>query len=754
VRRCLHVCAAFVGALVAACSAGSYTVELRIPTPEVRARVVSVDLWAVESCGDPAVRALTAPVDPLRAVTFRSGERGALGDVRPGRIGLYARAHDAGCDVIAAGCASHRIEAGGSGVLVVVADEIASPPHACRASETCADGTCASADAGGRDGGPDDAAADAPIFADGGCPAGLTVCDELCIDVDTDPRNCGRCASPCTAPVDPGARAVCVDALCRAECLPGLFFSAGVCAPVPAPRPISPLSTATATTRRPVLSWSLATGTDGAHVAICADRACSSVLAELDATGTSAASPIELPPGVVYWRLAGRAGASTGTATSPTWELFVPRLSATRDASWGSVPDLDGDGLAEVIVGAPCEPGTESCDDYGCSTDCGEGRVHVFAGAASGPAATAAVTLARMADNGRFGILLRSIGDVNGDGFPELAVSAPMHDRGRVFVFAGGPTIDPARRTVLSPPAAFREDSFGRAVAGGGDLDGDGYADVVVAAEQNGDDRVYVFFGSATGLPATPSVDHAAPGSNLDFGQGLAMLDADADGAADLLVGSPNANGDLGTLHFYRGGARSLPSTPTMTILAPAGRGDMRLGASVAVAGDVNGDGFPDAIVGGPMSNGNIGRALVYPGGAGGLGSPTELSPMSISGDERFGEIVSGLGDVNGDGYSDVGVAAPTAEGSMGRVYTFTGSAAGVSTTGVLVPRPSSGVSGRMGPTLGGGGDAHGDGRTDVAVGFEQSIVLYAGDASGLSVARSTTLAGADFSSFGTAVVR
>jgi hypothetical protein len=104
------------------------------------------------------------------------------------------------------------------------------------------------------------------------------------------------------------------------------------------------------TSRRPTLRWSLASGTAGAHVQICRDRGCAREIVAFDAPGASGAPSDDLPAGVLFWSTYGRMGAATGAEPSPTWELAVGARSAPLDTAWGAVPDVNGDGLADVIV--------------------------------------------------------------------------------------------------------------------------------------------------------------------------------------------------------------------------------------------------------------------------------------------------------------------------------------------------------------------------------------------------------------------
>lgn len=217
----------------------------------------------------------------------------------------------------------------------------------------------------GRDTGVDGAA------PDGGC---ADMCGGECTDTRTDPLHCGSCALACSAPAN--GSATCIDAVCGFECDPGFARALGSCVEREAPRPIAPLSTSTVTSRRPTLRWELAPRSDGARVELCEDRACSSVLQTIDAPGTSARPPTDLPPGVVFWRLFSLAAGVPSATASPTWQMIVGVRSASEaDTSWGTTLDLDGDGFTDLVVGAR-------------SAASGAGAAYVYAGGPTGLAST------------------------------------------------------------------------------------------------------------------------------------------------------------------------------------------------------------------------------------------------------------------------------------------------------------------------------------------------------------------------------
>ena len=215
-----------------------------------------------------------------------------------------------------------------------------------------------------------------------------------------------------------------------------------------------------------------------------------------------------------------------------------------------------------------------------------------------------------------------------------------------------------------------------------GDVNGDGYGDVVIGEVLATDplDRegiVRVFLGTPSGLAANPVW-------TVHGGQAVAQMgawmhtagDINGDGYDDVLVAAPMWDGatvDCGQARLYLGGVQGVSETPAWTF---EGAGtNSHLGTMVAGAGDVNGDGFPDVVIGEPLysdeGHPERGRVLLFLGGKAGLSRTSNwqaLGPVSYM---HFGYVTLGLGDVDGDGLDDIGVGAPQyTEGK--RVHTGT----------------------------------------------------------------------------------
>jgi hypothetical protein len=356
------------------------------------------------------------------------------------------------------------------------------------------------------------------------------------------------------------------------------------------------------------------------------------------------------------------------------------------------------------------------------------------------------------------GYSVASAGDVNADGYSDIVVGAYLYDNGQTdegaaFIYHGSAT------GISSVPAAIVESNqaganLGFSVAGAGDVNGDGYSDIIVGAPnydggQAGEGRAFIYRGSAVGINpvASNTVESNQVNANLGYAVSSAG-DVNGDGYSDVIAGAyryDNMQMDEGAAYVYHGSATGIITTAA--IILESNQVNAYMGYAVSAAGDVNGDGFGDVIIGSPLfDNGlnNEGAAFVYHGSLSGINAAVAAVVESDQIDARMGYSVSAAGDVNGDGFSDVIVGAyafDNGQNDEGAAFVYHGSAAGVNTTAAVILE-SNQADAYLGYAVAGAGDVNGDGYNDViagAYGFdngqmnEGAAFIYLGSATGIN---------------------
>ena len=355
--------------------------------------------------------------------------------------------------------------------------------------------------------------------------------------------------------------------------------------------------------------------------------------------------------------------------TLPAWQARGVEQGERLGAAVAGAGLVNGDLYADILVGVE-KGGAEK-----------EGMAQLYLGSASGPAGLPSWQVLGETRGGMFGAALDGAGDVNNDGWDDILVGAANYTlsseqagEGAVYLYYGGET-GPALTYDWKFESNIKGANLGAAVAGAGDINADGYADIIVGLPYYKADTlenagaVYVFFGSADGL--------AADFDWIDIGaQSYALF-----------------------------------------------------GAEVNRAGDVNGDGFDDVLIGSPYYNDpisgfdDVGIVYLYAGHADGLSNVPAWSFKGNQTGARVGDSAAYAGDVNGDDCADVIIGAPGYnEGELlnaGRAYVFYGcraTSSGLSATAEWeYSFPQEGA--HFGIDVSSAGDTNADGYAEILVG-------------------------------------
>lgn len=396
--------------------------------------------------------------------------------------------------------------------------------------------------------------------------------------------------------------------------------------------------------------------------------------------------------------------------------IQINKASAAFGSGIATAGDVNGDGYDDIIVGAGMFSGTYT----------NEGAAFLYLGSATGLDTTPSWQITGGQNAATLGQSVATAGDINGDGYDDILVSAPLYDvagqtnAGIVYIFTGsaaGLSSTPAFQLSLGKATT----RFGASIAGA-DVNGDGYSDIVIGAYvddgQTGNDGIYIYHGGLSGPSSIPTATLRYSQPNTYFGNAVATAgDINADGYDDILVGAPYYDGDKvneGAVLLYAGSPAGIQTTPLQQF--KSNQPGTLFGLSISTAGDVNNDGYDDIVIGGYGTE-QDGAVWIYQGSDTGMQLATVLKSNQAG--ALFGFSVSLAGDVNNDSFSDIIVGAPMYthnEVNEGAVLLYLGGPSGITDIPARIHESNS-IQAEYGNRVTSPGDNNGDGYDDYLVG-------------------------------------
>ena len=425
--------------------------------------------------------------------------------------------------------------------------------------------------------------------------------------------------------------------------------------------------------------------------------------------------------------------------------------------------DGDGDGVGLTSSAAQtCAPGAADvtvpgdCDDAearvspGLAEVCGDGLDNDCSGDRGGcgvfqsqSTADAVAAVLGTSAGGRLGAQLAALSDVDGDGVDEVVVGAPSLSTGTSRVggfyvmpsdFADGDTTADALGALSG---TTKDQALGGRLLNAGDLDGDGYEDLIVGREPLSgvsDGGLWMVSGPLQGALSLGDGLRGQTGDTL----GAALVggaDLSGDGVADLLfsaTGRDDGGLNAGAIYLFTDGLGTDLSEASARVLGVANQG---LGVSLALLDDYDGDGAADLV-----TTTLTGAVLVFSGPLAGDLAVADAD-ASLTGLLGGGSnVVTGLGDLDGDGLTDLGIGSPRAGGTKGAAYLITGAPTGSRTIASAARATLQGSTGAafLGTSLTPAGDLDADGVGELIVGApgnstssRGAVYLFAGPVTG-----------------------
>jgi hypothetical protein len=368
-------------------------------------------------------------------------------------------------------------------------------------------------------------------------------------------------------------------------------------------------------------------------------------------------------------------GATYGLSSTPVWSWEGAQAGANQGLAVASAGDGNNDGRDDVIIGAPYYDNGQS----------DEGKVWVFHGTATGVSTAPNWSQESNYPTARYGHGVGG-GHFNTDAYDDVVVASPNYGTtslfvGRMFVYQGAAAgLGTAYATITD--ANHASACWGCDLVVGGDANNDGRTDVLVGAElwtQNysAEGAAFLYLGGGNGLAGVAARTWYGGAANNGMGPVAWAGDVNSDGFDDGVVGVPGYGAtDTGVAWLFMGTSGGMSSAVSQTWTGSAGA---QLGSSLSGNLDVDGNLAADLVIGSPLEvvpAGAAGKADLHLGSGLAVSSTAAWTGQGAAGGDRYGDAVSLVGDINGDGYGDLVVGAPLRDNGQtdeGGIYVYLG---------------------------------------------------------------------------------